>query len=148
MTYIAINSIKELDAQQNKIKETFKNISDFGIASLSEIETFVPFNSAFKDMLTGTRVVGVTPINSTASLTIVSQTTEGFVIRINGEFVATDFNWVAMAKVKDNAFEVEKNYTRSERQEMLEKVKTENASIDYDSEHILWHIHNENVSRI
>ena len=80
-------------------------------------------------------VVAVTPINSSASLTIVSQTIEGFVIRINGEFVATDFNWVAMAKVKDGALEVEKDYTSAERQQMLEKVKTEKATIDYDSEH-------------
>ena len=53
MTYIAINAIKELDAQQNKIKETVKNISDFGVASLSGLETFIPFNNAFKDMLQG-----------------------------------------------------------------------------------------------
>jgi hypothetical protein len=139
ITPVIIKSIQEQQGQietlRSTIYGTFKNISDFGIASLSEIETFVPFNSAFKNLLTGTPVVAVTPINSSASLTIVSQTTEGFVIRINGEFVAADFNWVAMAKIKDGALEVEKDYTRAERQEMLRKVKTENASIDYGAEH-------------
>ena len=135
MTYVAINAIKELDAKQNKVKETFKNISDFGVASLTDVETFIPFNGDFKDLLTGTPVVAVTPLNSSASLTIVSQTTEGFTVKINGEFAATDFNWVAMAKVKEDALEAESNYTEAERRAMISKVQAEKAKIDYDSEH-------------
>src|SRR5690606_6743899 len=80
MTYIAINAIKELDAQQNKVKETFKNISDFGVATLNSAEMFVAFNDDFKNKLAGTPVVAVTSINSTASLTIVSQTNLGFTV--------------------------------------------------------------------
>ncbi|MCH2023752.1 MAG: hypothetical protein MK207_14850 [Saprospiraceae bacterium] len=58
------------------------------------------------------------------------------IIRINGDFTAIDFNWVAMAKVKENALEVKNNYSEAERNAMLSKVKTENATIDFESEHI------------
>ncbi len=135
MTYIAINAIKELDAKQTKVKETFKNISDFGVASLNSLETFIPFNDDFKNMLTGTPVVAVTPLNSAASLTIVNQTAEGFTVKLNGEFVATDFNWVAMAKVKEEALDIDNNYSEAERTEMLSKVKTEDAKINFEAEH-------------
>ena len=86
-------------------------------------------------MLTGTPVVAVTPLNSAASLTIVNQTAEGFTVKLNGEFVATDFNWVAMAKVKEEALDIDNNYSEAERTEMLSKVKTEDAKINFEAEH-------------
>lgn len=135
MTYIAINAIKELDAQQAKVKETFKNISDFGVARLTAVETFVTFDEDFKNKLSGTPVVTVTPVNSTATLTIVNQTKEGFTVKVNGAFQAADFNWVAMAKINEDALKGTTQYDKAERQAMLEKVKAEKAKINYEAEY-------------
>jgi hypothetical protein len=40
-----------------------------------------------------------------------------------------------MAKVKENALEVSSNYSKAERETMLSKVKTENATINFEAEH-------------
>lgn len=135
MTYIAINAIKELDAQQGKVKETFKNISDFGVATLSDRETFVSFSDDFKNRLSGTPVVTITPINSTVSLTIIEQTQDGFTVRLTGEYEMTEFNWIAMAKIKEEVLDIPVRNDEAERRAMLEKVKAERARINFDAEH-------------
>ena len=107
ITPVIIKSIQEQQGQIETLRSTMygtvKNISDFGIATTSAPETFVPFSDDFKANLNSTPVVTVTSINSTASLTIADQSNDGFTVRINGPFTITDFNWVAMAKVKTTA---------------------------------------------
>ena len=98
---VLIKAIQEQQAQIDELKpENNKNISDFGVASLTDIQTFIPFSNEFKNMISTTPVVTATPINTSASLSIISQNSEGFIVRINGEFSAIDFNWIAMAKIK------------------------------------------------
>lgn len=134
MTYVAINAIKELDEQQTKMKTVVRNISDFGVETANASQVFVPFSEDFKNMLTATPVVTVTPIGSNANLSIVSQTTTGFTVETNGAS-NVNFNWIAMAKVKEGAFESNTDYTDAERKAMLAKVKAEEAKIDFQREY-------------
>ena len=134
MTYITINAIKQLDEQQEKVKETFKNISDFGTSSISTSELYIPFSDDFSSKLDGIPVVTVTPLNSSVSLSIVSQTDKGFTVRLHGDG-KVQFNWIAMARVQESVLEVDSDYTEAERQTMLNKVKAENAEIDFEREY-------------
>ncbi|HLP10563.1 MAG TPA: tail fiber domain-containing protein [Flavobacteriales bacterium] len=134
LSYVMVNAIKEIDAKQTKMVETMKNISDFGVETMNATEMFIPFNAEFKSMLSTVPVVTVTTINSTATLTLVKQTTEGFTVRLNGDFIPTDFNWVAMAKLKSSTYDVQNTYSEQERQVMLNKVKMHDAKIQYQKE--------------
>lgn len=121
--YVQINAIKELDEKQSKIQQTFKNISDFGVLTLSQKETFIPFSSDFAQNISSLPVVTLTSIQSTAQLTITSTTATGFTVKINSEHSSVQINWIAMGKVKSEALNVESNYSETERQEMINKVK-------------------------
>lgn len=125
LDYVTVNAIKELDEKQTKMEAVYKNISDFGMATLSNQETFIPFDATFRANLDGsvTPVVTLTAINSNVTLSIVSQNANGFTVRISDNSQPVQANWIAMAKVKDNAFSTNQNYSEAERQEMLNKVK-------------------------
>lgn len=136
MTYIAINAIKELDEKQTITQKAVKNISDFGMGKVSGTETFIPFSTEFKSMLTGIPMVTVTPVNATAALTIVSQSTDGFTVKVIGEGTVTNFNWIAMAKINQEILTAPTNgYSEEERQQMIAKIKAERAKIDYQREY-------------
>ncbi|MEO8147548.1 MAG: tail fiber domain-containing protein [Bacteroidia bacterium] len=128
--YISLNAIKELDEKQNKMAEVFKNISDFGTASLNDGETRINYNNDFTNNLNGSvqPVVTLTTLNSDAAITIVSQDANGFVVKIISA-KPVQANWIAMAKVKENTFDNQKVYTENERSDMLSKVKLPDLSI-------------------
>ena len=107
------NTIQEqqnqIETLRSTIKETVKNISDFGVSTITKDQVFVPFNDEFKKLLTTRPVVTVTPIGVTVNLTILSQTVNGFIVKVNkGENI--DFNWIALAKIKTGSFQVPHNY--------------------------------------
>ena len=141
LDYVTINAIKELDEKQTKVETVYKNISDFGITQLNTLETYIPYSSIFQNNLDESviPVVTATPINSMITVTIISQDAHGFTVR-KSEDAAIQINWIAMAKVKDHLFETNTNYTKEERNLMLEKVKAPNNSlrkkIDYENEQL------------
>lgn len=137
LSYITVNALKELDSKTQKMQAAFTNISDFGMETLTAAETFVPFSSDFQQLIANNTqaVVTLTPINSTLSLAIVSQNANGFTVKINGfNNTAVNANWIAMAKIKNDAFETPINYTASEREAMLNKVKIVPGKINLQKE--------------
>lgn len=137
LSYITVNALKELDTKTAKIQAAFTNISDFGMQNLTDEETFIPFSSDFQQLIANNSqaVVTLTPINSTQTLTILAQNANGFTVKINGfDNTAVNINWIAMAKIKNNAFEVPTNYTEAERQAMLDKVKIVPGKINLQKE--------------
>ncbi len=137
LSYITVNALKELDTKTAKIQAAFTNISDFGMQNLTAEETFIPFSSDFQQLIANNSqaVVTLTPINSAQTLTIIAQNANGFTVKINGfDNTAVNVNWIAMAKIKDDAFEVPVNYTEAEREIMLSKVKIVPGKINLQKE--------------
>lgn len=124
LDYVTINAIKELDEKQTKSQEIFKNISDFGVVAVNSSQVFIPFNDEFKaNSIDATPVVTVTGINSTERITIIEQSHDGFTISIPNYSTSFVVNWIAMTKIKENTFALNKNYTDTDRQQMVDKVK-------------------------
>lgn len=124
LDYVTINAIKELDKKQTKIQEVFKNISDFGVVTINSSQVFIPFNDEFKANATNaTPVVTVTGINSIEKITIIEQTQDGFTLSVPNYSESFAVNWIAMARVKEDTFETSENYSTTERQQMIDKVK-------------------------
>lgn len=137
LSYITVNALKELDTKTAKIQAAFTNISDFGMQNLTAEETFIPFSGDFQQLIANNSqaVVTLTPINSAQTLTILAQNANGFTVKINGfDNTAVNVNWIAMAKIKSDAFEVPINYTEAEREIMLSKVKIVPGKINLQKE--------------
>jgi hypothetical protein len=128
MTYVTINAIKELDDKQKKLATRTQNVSDFGVEVSNSRKVFVPFSNNFKDLISTVPVVTVTAVGSNVTITIISQTKEGFTVEIDSDTPVT-FNWIAMSKAKTEDSQVE--YTEAERKEMLKKVQVTKAGSEH-----------------
>ncbi|MBL7886632.1 MAG: tail fiber domain-containing protein [Flavobacterium sp.] len=124
LDYVTINAIKELDQKQTKTQEVFKNISDFGVVTINSNTMFIPFNEEFKTNTNNAiPVVTITGVNSTERITIIDQSHDGFTISVPDYSASFAVNWIAMARIKENTFEINENYTAADRQQMVDKVK-------------------------
>ncbi len=98
---------KKLDAMESQLR----NISDFGAENINGNSAWVNFSDDFKSQLNSIQpVVVVTPLQTGTSLSISQVTGDGFRVNNAGN-EATQFSWIAMAKLpaKNNA--AEKGYS-------------------------------------
>jgi hypothetical protein len=119
---VTVNAIKELDAQQQKIISTI-NISDFGTATITNGELYIPFASSFAEKLQGTPTVVVTPTQPGVTAYISSITANGFTIKTNGAVASGVLvNYIAMAKVNETKMAIETKYSEAEHQAKLQRI--------------------------
>lgn len=132
MTYMLINAVKELDAKIEAKNNAVQ--SDFGMIQMQGDTMFIPFSSEFKNKLAVMPIVTVTPIGTQQSLTIVSQSKDGFkVCIVNSELPSNCmFNWIAMAK--NNLGQPANSINTETRQDLLNKVKAAKEVINYEAE--------------
>lgn len=128
MIPITVNAIKELDKQQKQIIKTI-SISDFGMEQSKGNEIRVYFSKDFKDKLQGKPIVTITALEPNASYYISSIDANGFVIKNNNNTTSMSFNWMAMAKVDENKFEIPTDYTEEEHAKKLKEMEVFEASL-------------------
>lgn len=98
-TELAVFNTGAIKALKSKVEALERNVSDFGMVSMTTNEAWVPFTEAFKAELRGnTPIVTATPMATNVEMSITEITAEGFKVRINKN-KDINFNWIAMAKV-------------------------------------------------
>nr|MBK9653838.1 tail fiber domain-containing protein [Bacteroidota bacterium] len=132
LTYVLVNSVKELDEKAEKIANAIKTISDLGVAEIvSGNEAVVLFDTNFAASIPNGKypVVTVTPINSNMQVSIKNVSATGFTIVTNGTVQNLMINWIAATKISPAQLNVAKNYSTQEREQLLGKVKMKVSTI-------------------
>ena|GEM_PF-5745744 len=84
-----------------ELEKSSKNISDFGVESISTEKLWVKFSDDFKKELNGgLPVVTVTPSKAGVFMGVSQVDQEGFMVEMDAQNSMITFNWIAMAKVK------------------------------------------------
>lgn len=135
MIPVAVNAIKQLDKQQQQIIKTV-SISDFGMEQIKDNEVRVNFTKEFKDKLQGKPIVTITALEPNASYYIASVDVDGFVIKSNNSNTSMTFNWMAMAKVNEQKFEIPTDYTEEQHAKKLKEMEAFEASLPTNEEAI------------
>jgi hypothetical protein len=79
-----------------------QRIEDFGSASMTQAQVWIPFGAEFADSLNGTGVVPtvtVTPNVPGVSLSVTRKDAKGFQVTATGGGASFNFDWIAMARV-------------------------------------------------
>jgi hypothetical protein len=122
--YVLTGAVRVLKEKVETLEAQNKNISDFGVGEISSNQLWVKFSEDFKSLLNGVRpVVTITPSQPGAAMWVSRVSQEGFMVEMTAQSHAIAFNWIAMAKLKN---EQENKPVISERfAAMVESVKTE-----------------------
>jgi len=128
MIPITVNAIKELDKQQQAIIKTI-SISDFGMEQTKGNEIRVNYTKEFKDKLQGKPVVTITALEPNASYYISAIDNDGFIVKNNNITGSMSFNWMSMAKIKENTLEIPSTYTETEHAKKLKEIEAFEASL-------------------
>jgi hypothetical protein len=135
MIPVAVNAIKQLDKQQQQIIKTI-SISDFGMEQSKGNEIRVNYTKEFKDKLQGNPIVTVTALEPNASYYIASIDADGFIIKNNNSSNSMSFNWIAMAKISEQKFEIPTDYTEEQHTKKLKEIEAFEASLPSNEEAI------------
>lgn len=133
MIPVAVNAIKQLDNQQQQIIKTI-TISDFGMEQAKGNEIRVSYTKEFKDKLQGNPIVTITALEPNASYYIASMDADGFVIKNNNSTNSISFNWMAMAKINEQSFDIPSNYTQEQHAKKLKEIEAFEASLPSNEE--------------
>jgi hypothetical protein len=128
-------TINELDAQQQKITKII-NLSDFGTETINGNEITVTFSDDFKNKLQGNPIVTVTALHADAQFYISTVTNNGFTVKAKMPINGATFNWIAMAKIKESAVEINSNYTNAMHQKKLDDIAAFEAGLPTNAEAI------------
>jgi len=104
---LAMAGVKHLNNEVKKMKSELTTISDFGSVSVeSQVKTEIRFDDSFVTKLNNLQipVISITPIGGSVSYTIVSKSSQGFVIVADAPIL---IDWVAFAKIE---IEEDRNY--------------------------------------
>lgn len=129
LTYVMVNSIKELNEKLEKTNAEMENITDFGSQVIPGTEVSVSFLSSFSTKLDGNTmpVVTLSAVNSDARVHVKNVSATGFTIVSSDPGVTV--NWIAAGKMNLEKLKISKTYTAQERQDLLEKVQVKKATI-------------------
>lgn len=133
MIPVTVNAIKQLDQQQQEIIKTI-TISDFGTIESNKDETWVSYNSDFKQKLKGTPVVTITATTPNANYYIKNQNKNGFTIKNNNANESLSFNWMAMGKIDENNMEIKTDYSSEIHQQKLNQISSFENSLPTNKE--------------
>lgn len=124
-TELAVFNTGAIKALKSKVEALEKNVSDFGMVSMTTNETWVAFTDAFKAELKGTTpIVTATPMATNVEMSITEITAEGFKVRISKN-KDINFNWIAMAKVSTP----EENVASEKFSNMLESAERDTRTV-------------------
>lgn len=132
LTYVLVNSTKELAAKTEKLSQSIKTVSDFGTAEfITGSEFQVIFGNEFTNAMQEgkTPVVTVTPVNSAVQVSVKNITAAGFTIVTSAPEKGLHVNWIAMAKISHDQLEVTKDYSQQEHEQLLSKVRMKKSII-------------------
>lgn len=132
LSYVLVNSVKELDEKTTKMSNVLKTITDFGMEQVtSNNEIQVAFDADFSSSIQQGKlpVVTVSTVNSAAQVFVKDITTNGFTLVAPVGSNGLTINWIAAAKINTEKLNSSKNYTAEERNDLLEKVKVKKATI-------------------
>jgi hypothetical protein len=139
LTYVLVNSVKELDEKTGKMANAIKTINDLGVAEIvSGNEVAVMFDTSFAASIPNGKypVVTVTPINSNVQVSIKDVSATGFTIVTNGTVQNMMINWIAAVKISPAQLSVAKNYSAQERDQLIGKVKMKVSTIKTKEEEV------------
>ncbi|MBK8659328.1 MAG: tail fiber domain-containing protein [Bacteroidetes bacterium] len=135
LEYVVVNSVKELSQKQKNAEQILANTTEFGSATLTDIETEINYPASFTQRCANVPVVTVSALNSEVQLTITGKSAMGFNVKVIGSLSApVEIDWIAIAKTNPAVLEVKKEYTAAEREEMLRKVKLTPGRIRLEAE--------------
>jgi Chaperone of endosialidase len=132
LTYVLVNSVKELDEKTEKLSNALKTVTDFGVAEIISGNTVtVAFSEDFASSIQGGKlpVVTVTPVNSNLQVSVQSVTATGFTITTSGNAQNLLVNWIAAGKMAAEQLRTAKTYTAQEREKLLNKVTMKKSTI-------------------
>lgn len=132
LTYVLVNSVKELDEKTNKMASAIRTITDFGMEQInSGNEIRVNFEAEFSSSIQEGKlpVVTVSAVNSPVSVFVKEITATGFTIVAPENSQGLNINWIAAAKIRTEKLNTTKIYTPEERSDLISKVKMKKATI-------------------
>lgn len=132
LTYVLVNAVKELKAQNDLLRTALTGSNDMGTVRLQQTsEQRVVFSSFFSSAIpAGAKpVISITPMNNVARLFIKDVDSTGFTIASDEQLTDQEVAWVARLAVSPVQLELPGSWTQAERDRLIEKVQVGHAGI-------------------
>jgi hypothetical protein len=129
LTALNTGAIKAIKDKVEVIEKELRNVSDFGVESVTSEKMEVKFTTDFKQQLNGAKpVVTVTSSDYRTPLSVSNITADGFTVETNSRRDNVTFNWIAMAKITATPKAGEPAQVSADFSAMLESCKDRKSS--------------------